>query len=253
MTTDERIQAELDGTLASAEAALLRASLLSDPESRSQQRWLTQVDSALKGIKHAESPSDLRENVMRQIRLSQAQAFKAQTQKPRVLGAWWQSLAAARPIFQVGLGFALGVIVLLPFAGALRLPTVDPGSVSGTLATPGTAPNPADHSTFISGPALSGSVTVQKVGEDQIYHLTLASPEPVLARLDFGAPVLGLASFTADNPASGTLAYSNTGLELHHQGEGRYAIRITAAGGTTPEARLTIVRDGETIFVSDIR
>lgn len=244
MAHDEQDQAALDGALSNEEISRFKESLGADPQAALRFEALKHVDSSLRSLPTSPPPPDLREGVMRQIRLQQALAPASKA----VRSAWWDAWFPARPAFQVGLGFALGVLVLMPLMKLTPTSFVDPASVTGTLATRDElVGSPAGHLDIV-GPGLSGSLSSIVEGGMLTLQFRLASAGPVEAALEFEAPLLGLYSIQTDSPWAGSVEYSGRKLTLHHAGTTGYTIRLAMAPGTSPRMDLGIYRSAEAIF-----
>lgn len=246
MAHDELHQAALDGTLSDEEFSQFNKSLDADPKSGLRFEALKRVDRSLRQLPSSDPPPELREGVMRQIRLRQA-IWPA----PMVRGgfsAWWKGWFSTRPGFQVGLGFALGILVLLPLMRMAPPLSVDPAAVTGTLANRDRLPGKAARKLDISGPGLSGALIATTEGEVLVLQIHLSSVEPIEAALHFEAPLGGLYSISSDSPAASDVRYSNQELTLHHVGTASYTIKLATSSGASRRMDLGILRSGEPVF-----
>lgn len=184
---------------------------------------------------------------MRQIQLGQAMAPTPRAVQGR-LSALWKGWFPARPGFQVGLGFALGVLALLPLMNMAPPNSVDPAAVTGTLANRGRMSGEATRKLEISGPDLSGSLHVSTQGEVLTLQIQLSSAEPIEASLRFETPPAGLYSIHSDSPAAGDVRYSGQGVTLEHVGNASYTIKLATSRTTSPAMDLEILRSGESVF-----
>ena len=244
MAHDHDYQAALDGALTPAEAERLARSLQSDAEARRQFDALKRVDAALRSLESVNPPPDLRDGVMRQIRFGRAWANASTVQTPGRWRGLWERLWGVRPAFQVGLGFALGMLVLLPLVWSSSRLGVDPGQVAGTLTASGLAPSKLE----IEGPGLSGTLLKGVEGEPLTLDLQLRSQSPVEAVLEFQSPVQALSAIEMDGAGTSVLEYSSRHLTLRHTGDGRYVLKFITATNTWPPMNLRVSAEGVPVF-----
>lgn len=249
MNRDDRFQAALDGELSGDEANRLQSECDAQPEARQHFEALKQADLALKGLKQHDAPPQLEEQVMRQVRLRQAVNRSPNRAGVSAFGEWWQSWFGKRPAFQVGLGFALGVLLLLPLTEAPWRHAVDPQSVTGTMATPGD--RQAEPLRFQTD-GIVGSLAVRTQGEVLTLDMRLASPEPAVVKFDFSAPIAGLASFVSTAPATSKLEYSEQTLSLWHLGEGHVEINVYPGVLKSPKLHFSVLQNGIAVYEADV-
>jgi anti-sigma factor RsiW len=249
MGHDEQIQAALDGELGETEASRLARILESQPDARRLYASLKQVDAGLRKLGVAEPPPELRDGVMRQIRLRQAVAQASGEARSAHLRSWWQGWFSARPVFQMGLGFALGVLVLWPLVRPSQV-TMDPASVAGTLV-PSNPVGAKETRLRIEGPGLSGALVHSQVGHDLTLRLHLNSLQPVLAELDFNHSMQRLSSIVTDGSPTTKLEYTSTGFTVLSEGDCSYTISL-ASGSAGAVMHLRVTSNGTTLFEADV-
>lgn len=253
MAHDEKLQAALDGALSDREVVRLSKTLDSDPVANRGFEALRRVDGALRKLVVLEPPADLRHGVMRQIRLTQAMSCAPGRKSAGFWQGWWKARYNARPAFQMGLGFALGVLVVTPLLWPLSDRSVDPAAVSGTLISRQGQSQGSRGELKILGPGFSGSLFAQTKGEVLTVEIHLQSPDPIEARLDFETPVKGLIAIgSTGSPIAGRLGYSGRRLTLAHQGRSSYSLSFSTEAGVKPQMHLSVVQDGKIGFQADV-
>ena len=245
---DSDLQSGFDGELSPAQIARISEALEKDPEARLEFERLKSVDAALRGLAKVDPPAGLRQEVMRQVRLKEALKDSPVTAGKGWLMGAWEGLRNARPVFQVGLGFALGILVLLP--ALLNSPglSLDPGHVAGTIS--------ANHSGLpmvlaIQGSGIKGELLKGGVDGGVQLELRLTSDDPVSVAIVSEAPVT-LGSWDSEPSISGALAFAPKGLTFQHNGVATYHFRINQAGQSLPDLFIAIGQDGEILFQEDI-
>lgn len=244
---DDLFQAALDGTLSEGEASRIASLLEKDPQAAARFHALQQADRALSSLKAFDAPPEIRQGVMRQIRLQQAVSNVPERARRGSLRSWWHSWFPARPAFQMGLGFALGVLVLLPVLWSSSHLSVDPALVSGAL---GKSRNLAAgvEALEISADGVSGSLLTQLEGDVLRLELQLRTSEEVDVQFEFQRPTGGLVSLVTDWPAMTKLEYTNTHLRLGQAGTGSYTFKVLTVEGVRPPMRLLLTSNGESVL-----
>jgi hypothetical protein len=125
--------------------------------------------------------------------------------------------------------------------------SVDPAAVTGTLVDRDRLGETA-RKLDISGPGLSGMLSVTSEGDVLTLHLQLSSTEPIDAALRFETPLAGLYSIQSDPPAASDIRYSDQGMTLHHVGTASYTIRLANSAGAPAPMDLGISRSGVPVF-----
>lgn len=251
MGHDEQIQAALDGELGESEASRLARILESQPEARRLYASLKQVDAGLRKLGVSEPPPELREGVMRQIQLRQAVAQASEKVRSNHVRPWWQVWFSARPVFQMGLGFALGVLALWPLVRPSQV-TMDPASVAGTLAPSNPDLTTEETRLKIEGPGLSGALVKSQAGNDLTLRLHLISLEPVLAKLDFLGPMQLRSSIVTDGPPTSKLEYTSTGLAVLSDGDCTHILSLFGGSAAAAGMHLSVTSGATTLFEADV-
>lgn len=238
------LQSALDSQLSPAEIARLASALEKDPQARLEYERLKQVDHALRNLGKVDPPAGLRQEVMRQVRLKEALKDGSLYAGKGWLYQAWEGLRNARPVFQLGLGFALGVLVLLP--ALLNSPglSLDPGHVAGTLSSSHSALPPV---LAIQGPGIEGELLKAGVDGGVQLELRLSSDGPVSVAIVSEAPVT-LGAWDSEPSISGALAFAPKGLTFQHSGVATYHFRIHQAGPSEPALSIAIGQAGEILF-----
>lgn len=235
---DSELQAGLDGELTPGQAARLSQ----QPEIQEDFERLKKVDAALKGIGLVDPPPSLRLEVMRQIRLQAALHVTSKAKVKGWTGRLWGSIRTVRPVFQLGLGFALGVLVLSPFILSSGYFAVDPNSAVGTL----TSHEGLSRVLLISGQGISGELLRGSVQGVPCVELQLTSDAPVEAKIEMEAPVR-LVSLEATNPAQVARFESGT-IVIEHEGTSLYNVTLSQINDEWPATRVTISQGGRPLF-----
>jgi len=246
--TESDLQAALDNKLSSPEQARLAAHLERNPQAREDYERLKNVDAALRNLESVDPPGGLRQDVMRQVRLKEA----LKDSSVRAGRSWfvqaWEGLGNTRPVFQLGLGFALGVLVLLPAIWNSPELSLNPGHVAGTLSR-----SHSDLSTVltIQGPGIKGEVLKSTQDGEFQMELRLDSETPVLVSIISGSPV-SLVSWESEPATPGTVQFDPDRLGIQHAGVAAYRFRITSATDSWPSLSIRIEQDGLSLFQESI-
>jgi anti-sigma factor RsiW len=224
--TLELINADIDGVLRADERAELDAILESSAEARAMRAELQKLANLMDSMPEHVPPEDLTEQILAQIRLPKRHPTFS-------LGALMSSLQPA----QVGLAFAAGLLVTVGVyeLSPGQLADVDPASVVGTMVLNPEVQhvNQADSLT-ISGPGVTGTVTLSAAGKLQVLSFDLESTdatEIAISLSEAGLSFGGIARAAASGmTADGSYEVSGGTLRVINQGHQAFSVFLLEAG-----------------------
>jgi len=223
--TLELINAEIDGELLPEERAELEAILASSSDARAMKAELQKLANVMDSMSEQAPPADLAERILQQVSLPPARPGFS-------LAALLSSLQPA----PVGLAFAAGLLVTV---GVYELSPghrsdVDPASIVGTMVLDPKfqGANQAD-SLVISGPGVSGTVSLSSAGKLQVLSFDLESAEDAeiaISLSEAGLSFGGIARVAAGGAtADGSYEVSGGTLRVVNQGRQAFSVFLLEA------------------------
>jgi hypothetical protein len=210
----------LDGVLTPEESERLTRFLQSSEKAQGEYQKLGQVFSALRQAPLEEPPANLKQNVLREIRLRTAAAPAREGWLGTIVSAF-RVRPALRYAYSFAAGAALGVLAFAVISGnMMNRPGIDLSPVTGTMMAP------------------SEGVTYQRIAsrdfklrEGHISAETLLAKDQLLARLTLEAPPGTDVILEFDPAAWGAIAVrqATAGNEVM-LGSGRLSIRMQRLG-----------------------
>lgn len=227
---DERVvylvNAEIDGDLCPEEQAELESALRTSAEARTVQVELRKLATLMDALPAQEPPAGLAHRIVEQIRLPSRHAAG----KPKFdLAGLLSSFQPA----QAGLAFAAGLLFTVGFYEATQSngESVDLSQVVGTMVA---APEHSaaqtqqkDHLS-ITGPGLSGTVSLGEIGEYMVLSFDLDSAQVTEIAIGLAAAGLGFGGIAhASAPSlSAVESYAVSGGTLRVVNQGRQVFTV---------------------------
>jgi hypothetical protein len=216
---DRLLQEMLDGGATPEEVRRVESLLAASPEGRERRRELEHLFLTLNRTPLVDPPADLRENVLRRIRVLPT---------PATADAGWLSAARAafarRPAlgiaFPFAAGVAIGVLALSAWTGHLGPGT--PGTslpVSGTMMSPDSAsPAAGEHRREWRWGATRVVLEATRHGETTVARLECHEASGVEILLTFDPSTTSLAALRRTSPAGGAMSLEAGTLTLRLEG-----------------------------------
>jgi anti-sigma factor RsiW len=249
--TLELINAEIDGELLPGERAELEAILASSADARAMKAELQKLANLMDRMPEQAPPEDLAERILGQVRLPAARPGFS-------LAALFSSLQPA----PVGMAFAAGLLVTVgayEFSPGHRS-DVDPASVVGTMLLDPEVQNASQaDSLVISGPGVSGTVSLSSAGKLQVLSFDLESTddaEIAISLSEAGLSFGGIARVAASEAtADGSYEVSGGTLRVVNQGRQAFSVFLLEAGvdGDGKEISIGISTGGAPVFSGVLR
>jgi hypothetical protein len=247
---EELIQRSLDGELSPADQRKLSELLASSDQIRTSYDRLKQVDALLVSAPAVDPPQGMAGSVMARLRASHAPVRTSTS-----IGVWARITAAlrARPAYGVSLGFALGVLVLLPIMVQSPQQFLDPASITGTMTNGNHASRGFEARPLpISLDQATGQCQALITDDGVTVILELETAGPLEIEVTHEGTKPGLASLLV---SSGTTRYVEAlgqRVRLWHQGSDVYRLKLRREPGVALELHLSLLRDGEVLFEGGI-
>jgi hypothetical protein len=244
---EDLIQRSLDEELSNSGQRRLSELLASSDQARTSYDRLKKVDSLLATAPSVDPPPDLARGVMSRLRARHTRV------PSMVLSGLLNRISdalRAKPAYGVSLGFALGVLVLLPMALQLPQYHLDSADMTGTI-TNGNSAFEAQPLPITIAQA-KGQCQALITNDRVTVILNLNSAEPMEIELGHEGTGPGLASILV---ASGTVGYMESqeqSVRLQHDGSNSYQFRLEREPGARLELRLSLLRDGKVLFHDSI-
>jgi hypothetical protein len=249
----ELIHKELDGTISYFERARLNRYLRTDSEARKLREDLTQMEEALYQVEPVEAPAAIRQNVMAGIQPRVPQAVRRRN--PVV--AMIESVAGrlrAQPAYAVGLGFALGVLVIVPFAvQSDGLRGIHNYEVSGTLV-PGVIPRsltPVDH-IDLQGEGLKGEFETHTAEGLVLAGLAISAAQPVVVQVTFDPRYEHFTGLVNESLTATYVNSEDNRVTLRHSGDEEYWFLFSAKSGSASQIDIKVLSGAEVVFVGAV-
>jgi hypothetical protein len=243
---EDLIQRSLDGELSNSGQRRLSELLASSDQARNAYDHLKKVDSLLSRAPMVDPPSDLAARVMAGLRARHHRAAPASIS--RLLDRISDALRA-KPAYGISLGFALGVLVLLPMALQMPANSLDSATMSGTM-TNGThvsgvfEARPLSISSDLASGSCQALITLDQV--TLVLNLETAAPMEIELEHDGTGP--GLASVLVGSGTVGYMESQGRIVRLLHEGRNSYQFRFQREPGAILDFRLSLLQDGQIVF-----
>ena len=247
---EELIQRSLDGELSPADQRKLSELLASSDQIRTSYDRLKQVDALLVSAPTVDPPQELSVGVMARLRASHA-PIRALTTK----GVWARITAAlqAKPAYGVSLGFALGVLVLLPIMVQSPQQFLDPASITGTMTNGNHASRGFEaRSLPISLDQATGQCQALITDDGVTIILELETTGPLEIEVTHEGTKPGLASLLVSSVTTRYVEALGHRVRLWHQGSDVYRLKLRREPGVALGLRLSLLQDGQVLFGDDI-
>lgn len=250
---EELLQRELDGSLSDVEQESLLLYLASHPKERELQKHLKAVAAAFKQAPVIDPPASLRANVMQSIR-SRASA------RPEPQPSLWMSLTAvfdlfrSRPVMSAALGFAAGMLAIMPFTGQWSGPDLAPESqVSGTILAERAWPSgPAvDELNFTEG-SVYGSVRLEVLVNRLILSVDVSSEEPVEIVMGYNMRRLWVSGLISREPGHLTFQSDEGTVSVSHSGNVKYLVAFDGGGDDISAFTLKVAQGDRLLFTGEL-
>jgi len=249
--TLELINAEIDGELLPEERAELEGILASSSDARAMRAELQKLANLMDTMPQQAPPEDLAERILQQVRLPDGRPSFS-------LAALFSSLQPA----PIGLAFAAGLLVTV---GVYELSPghrsdVDPASIVGTMVLdPKLQTASQADSLVISGPGVSGTVSLSSAGKLQVLSFDLESrgdTEIAIPLSEAGLSFGGIARVAASGAtADGSYEVSGGTLRVVNQGRQAFSVFLLEANtdGAGKEISIGISAGGAAVFSGVLR
>jgi len=245
----ELIHKELDGTISYFERARLNRYLRSHDDARRLRQDLVQMEQALHEVEPVDAPADLRQNVMALVRPRVSQP----TGRRGRLATLVESLAGrmrAQPAYALGLGFALGVLVIAPFivqyGGGPGISTYE---VSGTLV-PGVIPRAmtaVDH-LDLGGRGLEGAFETHAAAGVVLARLAITSAEPVVVQVSFDPRAERFTGLVNETLTATYVNSDSDRVTLRHTGREEYWFIFSTEATADSKIDLRVLAGAQVLF-----
>jgi len=249
--TLELINGHVDGELNPDEQAELNTILEASAEARAAQAQLLGLSNVLDGAPERAPPPDLAARILEQLPLTDR----------RPAFSFAGLFSSLQPV-PLGLAFAAGLLLTVGFYEMLPgyRPEMDTVGIVGTMMTnrPG-QPVSQKESLVISGPGISGTVSLSGTGTLQILSFDLdsaVSAEIAIALAEAGLSFGGVAHASSSS-APADESYEVSGGTLHVITKGRQAFSVflldTEMNGSEKEIPIGITAGGAPVFSGLLR
>ena len=242
-TPSELIQRSLDLTLSTEDQNRLSEILATSEEARNLYDQLKRVDTSLATAERVEAPAGLVSEVMRKIR-SEPLGAPARPSVP----SWMERFALLlrqKPAYGVSLGFALGVLTLLPVAWQLPSGDFDASKVSGSMLG---APESYTGAIDIQTPWAQGTCRAFTHDGQLTVELELESEFPVAVEIQHQGTELGLAGAVMSIPAITYLESLEHQVRFSHSGTNVYHLTFVVLPRQKPAVSLTLTAEGNLVY-----
>jgi hypothetical protein len=262
------INAEIDGELEPAEITELESILESSDEARKMQAELRKLTKLMEDEPEQMPPADLASRIVGQITLPAPR----QATEPSLPAKWspfgW--LASFQPA-QAGVAFAAGLLLTVAFYEAAQHDgaPADLSSMVGTMvADPSSLPAREKDSLPITGPGVSGSVSLGEIGEYVVLSFDLESEQQTEIEVGLAEAGLGFGGIAhasvAGNAGDETYEVSGGALRVVNQGRQVFSVflpqvadptadRATGQDGGGREISIGISAQGAPVFSGVLR
>jgi hypothetical protein len=248
----ELIHKELDGTISYFERARLNRYLRTHGEARRLRHTLRQMEEALHQVEPVEPPPALRANVMAQVR---PRVRPAVTKNPLgVLIASFTGRLRVQPAYAVGLGFALGILVIVPFVMQSQgLRGIRNYEVSGSLV-PGVIPRsltPVDH-LDLRGEGVTGEFETHAAEGLVLAGLAISTVQPVVVQVTFDPRSERFAGLVNETLTATYVNSERDRVALRHRGDEEYWFIFSSAAETASTIALKVMAGSEVVFEGSV-
>lgn len=248
------INAAIDGVLSDEEQKYLNRYFAQNPEASALHNQLMELSRALSVVNHAEPPPQLRQNILRAIRMKQEEKER----KPMVFRLATAALdmrSRFAYVYVFSAGIVLGVALSSVVMKLEREAQLDNRDLSGTMSTPPTKSDykQVDRVVFREA-AIQGSMFVGRTANSVLVELTVDSPEEVEVIAQFSQDEMRLTGFRHLQEGISGIAISGGRVQFKNRGENQYHlffndrgpaggmihVRIYSATGLLVEHRMNV-------------
>ncbi len=250
---EDLLQRELDGSLSDAEQESLSLHLADNPNDRELQKQLNSVVAAFKEVSAVDPPASLRANVMQTIR-SQAVANSESQSRPKLSFRGIFEIFRVRPAMSLALGFAAGVLAVMPFTGRWASPDLLPGSqVTGTIIADRAWPSgPAvDRLKFEEG-STYGSVRLEVLANRLIVSVEATSEEPIEIVTKYNMRKLWVSGLVSREPAHLTFFSNEGSVRVVHSGSVKYLLAFDGGGDDILAFTLEVAQGDRILYTGEL-
>lgn len=250
---EDLLQRELDGTLSDTEQESLSIHLASNLKDRELQKQLRTVVAAFREVPEVDPPASLRTHVMQTIRSQAVAAPQAHSRrKLRFSGIF--EIFSTRPAMSLAVGFAAGVLAVMPFTGQWASPDLVPGSqVAGTIIADRAWPSgPAvDQIEFADG-STYGSVRLEVLANRLIVSVEATSEEPIEIVTGYNMRKLWVSGLVSREPAQLTFFSREGSVKVAHSGSVKYLLAFDGGGDDILAFNLKVVQGDRLLYSGEL-
>jgi hypothetical protein len=240
------INAEVDGELEPAESAELESILETSEEARAMKAELRKLTKLMEDTPELEPPADLAGRILGQVGPpAHRPAARSSLRQGWSLREWLVSFQPA----QAGVAFAAGLLLTVAFYEAAQhdVAPADLSSMVGTMvADPSSLPTREKDSLPITGPGLSGSVSLGEIGEYVVLSFDLESAQQTEIEVGLAEAGLGFGGIAHASAAGNAVdeSYEVSGGTLRVVNQGRQVFSVFLPQVADPTADRATGQDG---------
>lgn len=242
----------LDGDLTKQELADFEAALKTNPALREIQRSIAKADVMMREATSVEPPPELRQNVLR--------AVKARHAARASHSGWLERLTSKirhkieiKPSVGIGLGFAMGVLLLAGLSTVTDIPwnSVGAPEAVGTIGNRQITDKEAVSKAIDI--SVDGKFTglAEYVWSDRSLNIeiSLDSPEAVIVTLEFDPTGLEIVSIAGLSESVTDMNYSEGSISIAHGGSGSFNLVFEQQNRNIEDMKLSVSQAGDILKV----